>query len=74
MSVNQIFTLTANVTGATSTIQSFQWDFGDGTTATTTGPTITKSYSTPGTKVISLTVVQAVGPSGQTQAAVVVTP
>ena len=74
VSVNQIFTLTANVTGATSTIQAFQWDFGDGTTATTTGPTITKSYSTPGTKVISLTVVQAVGPSGQTQAAVVVTP
>jgi PKD repeat protein len=74
VTVNQIFTATANVTGATSTIQSFRWDFGDGTTATTTGPTITKSYSTPGTKVITLTVIQAVGPSGQTQAAVVVIP
>jgi len=68
--VNQIITLTATVTGATSTIQAYQWEFGDGTTATTTGPQITKSYSTPGTKVIRVTVVQAVGPSGQGQTTV----
>ena len=68
--VNQIITLTANVSGATSTILEYQWDFGDGTTATTTGPQITKSYSTVGTKVIRVTVVQAVGPAGQGQATV----
>jgi len=68
--VNQIITLTATVSGATSTILAYQWDFGDGTTATTTGPQITKSYSTPGTKVIRVTVVQAVGPSGQGQTTV----
>ena len=72
--VNQTITLTATVSGNTSTIQSYQWDFGDGTTATTTGPQISKSYSTAGTKVIRVTVVQAVGPSGQSQTTVNVTP
>ena len=67
---NQIITLTATVSGATSTILEYQWDFGDGTTATTTGPQITKSYSDVGTKVIRVTVVQAVGPSGQGQTTV----
>lgn len=68
--INQIITFTANVTGATSTIQRFEWDFGDGTRATTTGPQITKAYGSPGTKVVSVTVVPAVGPSGQTQTTV----
>ena len=67
---NQIITLTATVSGATSTIQQYQWDFGDGTTAVTTGPQITKSYSTQGTKVIRVTVVQTVGPLGQGQTTV----
>jgi hypothetical protein len=68
---NQTITLTATVTGATSTIQGYQWDFGDGTPIrTTTGPQTTKSYDTVGTKVISVTVLQAVGPSGQGAATV----
>jgi hypothetical protein len=72
--IGQIITLTATVTGATSTIQQYQWDFGDGTTAVTTGPQITKSYATPGTKVIRVTVIQAVGPSAQGQTTVDVQP
>ena len=68
--VNQVVTLTATVSGATSTIQRYEWDFGDGTTAVTTGPQTTKSWSTVGTKVVRVTVVQAVGPSGQGQATV----
>ena len=72
--VGQIITLTANVTGATSTILEYQWDFGDGTSAVTTGPQITKSYLSPGTKVIRVTVIQAVGPSGQGQTTVDVQP
>ena len=67
---NQLITLTANVSGATSTILSYQWDFGDGTSATTTGPQITKAYGTIGTKVIRVTVNQAIGPSGQGQTTV----
>ncbi|HMF59728.1 MAG TPA: PKD domain-containing protein, partial [Vicinamibacterales bacterium] len=71
---NQIITLSATVSGATSTIQSYQWDFGDGTSATTTGPQISKSYDTQGTKVVRVTVIQAVGPSGQSQTTVDVQP
>ena len=62
---NQVFTVTANVTGATSTIQQYVWDFGDGRTRTTTGPQTTISYSDVGTKTIQVTVIQATGPSGQ---------
>lgn len=62
---NQIITLTATVSGATSTIQEYQWDFGDGRTRTTTGPQTTISYPDVGTKVIQVRVVQAVGPAGQ---------
>ena len=68
--LNQIVTLTATVSGATSTIQQYQWDFGDGTTAVTTGPQTTKSWQSVGTKVIRVTVVQANGPTGQGQATV----
>lgn len=68
--VGQTVTLTATVSGATSTIQRYEWDFGDGTSAVTTGPQTTKSWSSVGTKVIRVTVVQAVGPSGQGQATV----
>jgi len=71
---NQIITFTATVSGATSTITQYQWDFGDGTTATTTSPQITHAYATQGTKVIRVTVVQAVGPSGQGQTTVDVQP
>jgi PKD repeat protein len=71
---NQIITFTATVSGATSTITQYQWDFGDGSTATTTSPQITHAYATQGTKVIRVTVVQAVGPSGQGQTTVDVQP
>lgn len=65
--VNQIITLTATVSGATSTIQQYRWDFGDGTTAVTTGPQVTKSYSVEGTKVVTVTVLLASGALGQGQ-------
>ena len=67
---NQVFTVTANVSGATSTIQEYVWDFGDGRTRTTTGPQTTISYPDVGTKTIQVTVVQATGPSGQGAATV----
>jgi PKD repeat protein len=73
-SINQVITFTATVSGNTSSIQQFLWDFGDGTTATTTSPQITKSYGSAGTKVIIVTVTQAAGPSGTSQTTVTVTP
>ncbi len=68
--INQVITFTATVSGNTSSILQFQWDFGDGTTATTTSPQINKSYGSPGTKVITVTVTQAAGPSGTGQTTV----
>ncbi len=58
----------ANVTGAISTIQQYQWDFGDGANprfVTTTGNQQRTTFGPPvGTKFITVHVVQAVGPAG----------
>ncbi len=68
-------TLTATVSGAVSTILRYDWDFGDGTLASTTGNQVTKTYGLPtGTKVIRVTVTQAAGPQGQGQTSVNVIP
>jgi Bacterial Ig-like domain (group 1)/PKD domain len=58
---------TATVTGATSTITQYQWDFGDGAqpqTVNTTSNRVQTTYLTTGTKVVSVKVIQAIGPSG----------
>ena len=62
--VGQIITITATVSGNTSSILQYQWDFGDGTTRTTTSNQTNHSYGSPGTRSIIVTVIQAVGPSG----------
>jgi hypothetical protein len=72
--VNQVITLTATVSGATSTILQYRWDFGDGRTANTTGNQATVSYPAAGTQTITVTVIQASGPNGQGQTQVVVGP
>jgi hypothetical protein len=73
-SVGQTITITATVSGQTSSIQNYHWDFGDGTTADTTSNQIFKAYATPGTKIITVTVRQATGPLGIGQTSVTVTP
>jgi PKD repeat protein len=58
---------TANVTGATSTILRYEWDFGEGAnprTVVTTGNRATTTYLTTGSKVVNVHVVQAIGPAG----------
>jgi PKD repeat protein len=67
-------TFSASVSGNTSTIRSYTWDFGDGTRVTTTSPQIQHVYETTGAKTVTVTVNQASGPSGQTQVAIVVVP
>ena len=76
-SVGETVILTATVQGATSTILRYEWNFGAGAvpaTAETTGNRATVTYTTPGTKVITVRVVQATGPSGEGTTAIVVRP
>ncbi|MFB3853641.1 MAG: PKD domain-containing protein [Vicinamibacterales bacterium] len=66
-------TLTATVTGATTTtVERVVWDFGDGAQATTTGLTTTHVYSVAGTYVVSVTVTTANGATGLGRVEIVV--
>jgi len=76
-SIGETVIFTATVSGATSTILGYDWDFGDGAvprTAHTTGNRATTSYTSIGTKVITVRVVQAAGPSGDGTTSVTVKP
>jgi hypothetical protein len=76
-SVGETVIFTATVSGATSTVLRYEWNFGNGAvpaTAETTGNRATASYSNTGTKIITVRVVQATGPSGDGQTAIVVKP
>jgi hypothetical protein len=73
--IGETVIFTATVSGATSTVLRYEWDFGNGAeprTAVTTGNRATASYGTVGSKVITVRVVQATGPSGEGTTSVVV--
>jgi hypothetical protein len=73
--IGETVIFTATVSGATSTILRYEWDFGNGAeprTAVTTGNRATASYISSGSKVITVRVVQASGPSGEGTTSVVV--
>jgi PKD repeat protein len=58
----QLATFSATVTPAPNrTITNYEWNFGDGTSQTTSGPTVTKRYATQGVYVVTLTVTQDTG-------------
>lgn len=67
----QTFTVTSSATGGTSPY-TFAVDFGDGNTDT--GPSLTHTYATPGTKTITLTVTDDLGQTGTAIAYVTVGP
>jgi PKD repeat protein len=73
-SVNQSVTFTATVTPATVTPEKFDWEFGDGTTRTTTGNETIKAYTSAGTKKAKVTVTATDGSKGTAAADVVVGP
>ena len=59
---NQPATLTATATAGTgASISRYEWTFGDGTSATTTSGSVTKTYSGRGTYVASVTVTDSIG-------------
>ena len=75
--VNETVILTAQVEGNTSTIVRYEWNFGSGAvpaSATTSGNRATVTWTTPGTKVITVRAIQATGPSGEGFGTVVVRP
>ena len=53
-------------------IVKWAWKFGDGTTATTTTPTVNHTYTTAGTKKVALTVTDSVGLTGTTSKTITV--
>jgi hypothetical protein len=64
------------VTGVTSTILRYEWDFGEGAnprTATTTGNRATTTYTTTGTKVVNVHVIQSIGPAGDGTTVITIT-
>jgi hypothetical protein len=76
-SVGETVILTATVSGNTSTIIRYEWNFGTDATppsATTSGNRATAAWSSTGTKVITVRVIQASGPSGEGFGTVVVRP
>ena len=73
--VGETVIFTATVSGATSTILRYEWNFGAGAipaSIITTGNRATATYTTPGTKIITVRVVQAAGPEGEGSTAIVV--
>ena len=61
----QRVTLTATATAGTGhSIQTFSWDFGDGTTQMTASPTVTTTYRAPGTYTATVTVTDDLGQTG----------
>jgi PKD repeat protein len=61
----QLATLRAIATPATGhSITRYQWQFGDGTSQTTTVPTVTKTYPTQGVFVVTVTVTDDMGQTG----------
>jgi hypothetical protein len=66
--VGETVIFTATVSGATSTITRYIWNFGQNATpptAETSGNRATATYSATGTKVITVRVIQAAGPEGE---------
>lgn len=55
-----------NATAPGSSIAEYRWDFGDGSTTTTAGPTVDHTYGTDGTRDVTLTVVDAEGRTDDT--------
>jgi hypothetical protein len=66
------FTANATTTPAGTTIERYEWTFGDGTVATTSGNATSHAYSTSGRKVASVRAVTTGGASGTAQREVVV--
>jgi PKD repeat protein len=74
--VNESVIISATVTGATSTIQRYEWNFGPDaipSSVTTASRTVTVRWTTTGTTTITVRVIQATGPESDAFAQIVIT-
>jgi len=65
-------TFTGATVPNTTQVNEYRWDFGDGTSATTTGTSVSKVYTTAGTYTVRLTVVPVTGGTRSNSTVVVV--
>ena len=75
--VNTSVVVSANVSGATSTIIRYEWTFGSDavpSTLSTSSRQVSVRWTTPGPKVISVRVIQATGPEGDAVKSIQITP
>jgi len=71
--VGQQATFTAKATPAEGhSIRTFTWNFGDGTTQTTGGPTTTKTFTSVGTFVVTVTATDDLGQQGSASRSITV--
>ncbi|WP_267639933.1 PA14 domain-containing protein [Haloarchaeobius amylolyticus] len=61
-------------TDESGAIQEYRWDFGDGTTTTTTGPTVDHEYGSTGDRTVTLTVLGSTGATETTSTTVTAEP
>lgn len=68
--------ISLSVTGISSTvpIDRYEWDFGDGSSIGTTSSSITRSFTTPGVRSITVTVVPLYGPRRSSTIQVTINP
>ena len=72
--VDQVGSFAATVTGSTVPIERFDWTFGDGTGATTSGTSVNHVYTSAGTRTVTVTATTVEGVSGSSQLSLVVEP
>ena len=75
--VNTSVVVSANVSGATSTIVRYEWTFGTDAipaTLSTSSRQVSVRWTVPGPKVISVRVIQAVGPEGDAVKSIQIVP
>ena len=72
--VDEVVTFTATASGTTVPIASYAWNFGDGTTVTTSGTVVNHVYTTAGTFTVTVTATTTEGVTGTTQITLVVVP
>ena len=72
--VAEVVTFTATATGTTIPISSYAWNFGDGSTVTTSGSSVNHVYTTAGAITVTVTATTVEGVTGSTQITLVIEP